>query len=125
MLRSLDLDSIRAVLPNRERMLLCHSAKVMQESRSAHALLRVGDESAGNPWIEGMICPHLYLTEALAQLAKLALTGGRRSLSGFKGMLSEITDLSLGRSPEAGDKVALEAALASAGERVSRFQVSA
>ena len=41
--RSLDLDSIRAVLPNRERMLLCHRVEIGEGGRVADYHLRQKD----------------------------------------------------------------------------------
>ena len=69
MMRSLNSEDIRVVLPHRGRMLLLTGAEIDEESSLGVARLEIGPGS----WCATLTCPHLYVIEALAQLAGVTL----------------------------------------------------
>ena len=114
---------IRGVLPHRGRMLLVRAASLADDTPRGRATIEI---PAGS-WVAELCCPHLYVVEALAQLAGLALAAARREAGAGPalGVLAEIPDVRLGAEPRAGDEVRLEADLGISFWPLTRFEVAA
>jgi len=123
MMRSLNSEDIRVVLPHRGRMLLLTSAEIDEEASLGVARLEIGPES----WCATLACPHLYVTEALAQLAgvTLAWLAVDRPDAGVLGYLVEMPDLRFRGRPAPGDVIDLSARQELAFGPLVRFRVRA
>jgi 3-hydroxymyristoyl/3-hydroxydecanoyl-(acyl carrier protein) dehydratase len=90
-------ERVRAVLPHRDEMLLCPAATLGAGRSGARAVLRV----PSGTWMERLGCPHLYLLEALGQLAGLLLASRRppEATEPARGYLVEIPECRFTGSP--------------------------
>ena len=107
MKRSLTSEEIRVVLPHRDRMLLLVGAEIDTEASLGCARIQIGHESKGTSWCEGMACPHLYVTEALAQLAGVLLLR-KLEHTGKLAVLMGIDKVKLRAPVSPGDQLRLE-----------------
>jgi len=127
MKRSLNSEDIRCVLPHRGRMLLLEGAEIEPGGSLGRARIRIGRESVEPSWCAGLTCPHLYLAEALAQLAgvTLAWLSVDGPVRGVLGVLVEFPELRFQGRPGPGDDIDLEARLDLAFGSLVRFRVRA
>jgi len=112
---------IRGVLPHRDRMLLVRRAALDDERPRGRATLAL-EEGA---WGAELLCPHLYLVEALAQLAGLALAAAAGEGGPAVGYLAEVPEMRFDAPLRPGDEVDLEADLEISFGPLARFLVSA
>lgn len=123
MKRSLSIEDIRVVLPHRRRMLLLAAAEIDTGDESGTSRLVIGDGT----WCVGLACPHLFLAEALAQLAgvTLAWLAVTEPDAGALGYFAEIPEMRLGAVPADGDIIDLSVTQEIAFGPLARFEVRA
>lgn len=100
-MRRLGAAEIEAILPHRGRMRLIAAAEVDADAAAARSELTPGPDA----WSAGFAVPHLFLVEAMAQLAGVAVAAGAGPEAGSAdagarmGYLAEIAEVSMSEPP--------------------------